>query len=249
MNTLPAYTPLDGITQGLAAAAYLATGAAAWMRAPRDIRTRVFLAFSLANLVASGVPAVFWLRGTQGPTQLPSGATAAILSALGAGALLLFHLTQVFPKRRPWIRTSGIQMPVAYALAPFAIFGLVLFAPASAADLRTPYVLAALVFGFPLAVLLGVVLPVAAIVSLARSHRELHESGAVQLARVIGLVLLSQIGGGVLAIVFMPILTVVAPGSLARVAVTMAIWALGLLTPAAFAAAVWKHDVLSLNPD
>lgn len=249
MNTLPAYTAIDGLTQGLAAAVYLAIGAAAWMKAPRDIRTRVFLAFSLANLIAYGVPAVFWLRGTAGPTQLPGGATALILSALGAGALLLFHLTQVFPRRRPWIRTSGIQMPVAYALAPFAIFGLVLYAPASAADLRPPYVLAGIVFGFPLVVLLGIVLPVAAIVSLARSQRELHQGGALPLARVIGLVLLSQIGGGVLAVVFMPILTVVPPGSLTRAAVTMAIWMLGLLTPAAFAAAVWKHDVLSLNPD
>jgi hypothetical protein len=30
---------------------------------------------------------------------------------------------------------------------------------------------------------------------------------------------------------------------------TMTIWALGLLTPLAFAAAVWKFDVLSINPD
>ena len=244
-----AFTLLDALTQGLAAACYVSVGLAAWLRATGDIRTRVFLAFAFANLMVFGVPTVFWIRGAGDPTKLPAGATAAIMAGLGIGALLLFHFTQVFPRRRPWIRTAGIQMAVAYGVTPLAIAGMVRFAPATPADLRPPYILALIVFGFPLMVLLGIVLPIAAIVSLSRSHREMHGSGLLHLKRVLELVLLSQIGGGVLAIVFAPVLTVVAPNSASRLVLTVAIWALGLLTPIAYAAAVWKYDVLSLSAD
>jgi hypothetical protein len=110
-------------------------------------------------------------------------------------------------------------------------------------------VLAVIVFGFPLLVLLGIVLPVTAIVSLARSHREIQQSGAPGLKRPVEALLLSQIGGGMLAVVFAPALAVLAPNSIGQSVLTMIIWALGLLTPLAFAAAVWKFDVLSINPD
>jgi hypothetical protein len=245
----PLFTSLDAITQALAALCYVSIGLTAWLRARADIRARVFLAFAIANLVVFGVPTIWWVRGMTDPSKLPLAATAAITAGLGVGALLLFHLTQVFPRRRPWIKSSGIQMAVAYGLAPLAIAGLVWFAPMSAAALKPPYVLAVIVFGFPLLVLLGIVLPVTAIVSLARSHRELREAGATCLKRTIELVLVSQIGGGTLAIVFAPVLAVVAPNSLGQAVLTLIIWALGLLTPIAFAAAVWRCDVFSISAD
>lgn len=250
-TTLPApvFTSLDGVTQALAAVCYMGVGAAAWLRATADIRTRVFLAFSIANLIVFGVPTVWWLQGTTDPSKLPLGAATAIMAGLGVGALLLFHFTQVFPRRRPWIKTSGIQMAVAYCLAPLTIAGLVWFAPASVDGLTPPYVLALIVFGFPLLVLLGIVLPVTAIVSLARSHREVQQSGATRLTRALELILISQIGGGTLAVVFAPVLAVVAPNSMSQSVLTLIIWALGLLTPLAFAAAVWTCDVLSISPD
>lgn len=251
LTTIPApvFTTLDGVTQALAAACYIGIGAAAWLRATADIRTRVFLAFSTANVIVFGIPTVWWLRGSTDPSKLPAAATVVIMAGLGVGALLLFHFTQVFPRRRPWIRTSGIQMAVAYCLAPLTIAGLVWFAPASADALKPPYVLAVIVFGFPLLVLLGIVLPVTAIVSLARSHRELQQSGPAGLKRPVEALLLSQIGGGTLAIVFAPVIAVVAPNSIAQSVLTLIIWALGLLTPLAFAAAVWKFDVLSISAD
>jgi hypothetical protein len=245
----PVFTPLDGITQALAAGCYVGIGAAAFLRATSDIRTRVFLAFSITNLIVLGIPTVWWLRGTTDPTKLPLAATVGVMAGLGLGALLLFHFTQVFPRRRPWIKASGIQMAVAYCLAPVTIAGLVWFAPATAEALKPGYVLAVIVFGFPLLVLLGIVLPVTAIVSLARSHREIQQSGAPGLKRPVEALLLSQIGGGMLAVVFAPALAVLAPNSIGQSVLTMIIWALGLLTPLAFAAAVWKFDVLSINPD
>lgn len=195
-----------------------------------------------------GIPAVAWLRGWNA-AKLPAGATAAVMAGLAVGALLLFHFTQVFPRRRPWIRTSGVQMPVAYVVTPLAVAALTIFAPASVADLRPAYILMAIVFGFPLVVLLAFVLPIAALVSLSRSHRELQASGAVRLKRVIELILLSQVAGGLLAVVFAPVVTVVAPDSAARLLLTGAIWALGLLTPIAFAVAVWRDEVLAMGAD
>ena len=61
--------------------------------------------------------------------------------------------------------------------------------------------------------------------------------------------MLSQIGGGTLAVVFAPVLAIVAPNSFAQSLLTLIIWTLGLLTPLAFAAAVWKFDVLSISAD
>ena len=86
----PVFTTVDGVTQGTAALIYVAIGVATWLRAPRDIRTRVFLAFALANLVVFGVPTFWWLRGLSDPRKLPGGATAAVFAALGVGTLLLF---------------------------------------------------------------------------------------------------------------------------------------------------------------
>jgi hypothetical protein len=251
LNSLPApvFTTLDGVTQGIAAVFYVAVGIGAWMLAPRDIRTRVFLAFSLANLVVFGVPTFWWLRGTNSPAKLPGVAVAAIMAGLGIGALVLFHFTQVFPRRRPWIRTSGVQMAVAYVVAPLAIAGLVWFAPPTAGALSAPYILAMIVFGFPLLVLLAIVLPVAAMVSLIHTYRELPQAGLVQFKKPMEWILVSQIAGGTLALVFAPVLTVAAPNSMLQSALTILIWLLGLLTPIAFAAAVWKHGLLSISAE
>lgn len=245
----PVFTKVDGITQAIAAAVYVLVGLAGWLRATRDIRTRVFLAFSLANVVVFGIPTFWWLRGTTDPTKLPAAATATVMSALGVGALLLFHFTQVFPRRRLWIQSSGFQMAVAYVLAPLTIAALVWFAPATVEALTTSYILVVVIFGFPLLVLLGFVLPVAAIVSLLRSHREVQQAGPPQLKRPIEWILISQIAGGTLAIVFAPVLAVVAPNGILQTVLTLAIWAFGLLTPAAYAAAIWRYNLLAVSPD
>jgi hypothetical protein len=199
--------------------------------------------------VVFGIPTFWWLRGTTDPTKLPAAATAAVMSALGVGALLLFHFTQVFPRRRPWIKASGIQMGVAYVLAPLTIATLVRFAPASIEKLTNSYTLVFLIFGFPLLVLLGFVLPVAAIVSLLRSHRDVQQIGPASLKKPIEWILISQIAGGTLAILFAPVLTVVAPNGILQSMLTIAIWAFGLLTPAAYAAAVWKYNALAVSAD
>ena len=224
-------------------------GVAGWLRAPRDIRTRVFLAFSLANAVALGIPTVWWLRGTTDPTKWPAAVTATMMAAMGIGILLLFHFTQVFPRRRPWLQSSGMQMGLAYFLTLLTIGMIVGFAPASLEKLTIGYVLVLLVFAFPLLVLLAIVVPVAGIVSLLRSHRDIQGAGPVGLKRPIEWILVSQIAGGTLSVVFAPVLAVVAPNGILQAMVTLATFAFGLLTPVAFVAAIWRYGLLDVNVD
>jgi hypothetical protein len=93
------------------------------------------------------------------------------------------------------------------------------------------------------------VLPVAAIVSLLRSHRELQRTGPIGLKRPIEWILISQIAGGTLAVVFAPVLAVVAPNGMLQSALTFATFAFGLLTPAAYGAAIWKYGLLNVPID
>jgi hypothetical protein len=129
-----------------------------------------------------------------------------------------------------------------------AVAGLVMFLPPSLDKLTVPYIAAAIVFGFPLGVLLGVVLPIAAIVSLFRSHKDVQTQGLEGLKLPLELILLSQIAGGTLSILFAPVLAVLAPNSLLKATLTILLWGVGLLTPLAYAVAVWKSDVLAVDP-
>ena len=245
---MPTLTGFDAATQGAAALLYLAISVPAWLRAPADPRTRVFLAAAAANGVAFGLPAVGWLRGASDPLALARWQTAALLSALGLAALLLLHFTQVFPRRRPWIRSAPWQLPAGYVLTPLVIGGLVAYWPSDVASISTGYVVAAFALGFPLLVTLGVVVPVAGILSLLKSYRE-AETYAARLRTPLLWMLISQVGGGALALVFAPVLAIVAPNSAAQDALTLTTWVLGLLTPVAFASAVWRYDALSVAVD
>ena len=229
----------------IAALVYVVVAAAALVKAPRDRRTQVFFALSMANAIAFGVTVYGWFIGLKNPMEMNKPLTGLSLAALGVGGLLLFHFSQVFPRRRPWIATSGVQMPLAYVLTPAIIMALAFVWPSDPAKLTLPFVGLMLVFGFPLLVLLGFVLPVAAVLSLVKSYREADAISGLPDARpVIAAILLSQVAGGVLALVFAPLLGVAAPNSLLLKMLTTTIWALSLLTPLAFAAGVWKYRLL-----
>ena len=266
--TMPELTAFDAVTQLIAAAVYLSVGVAALAHAPRDERTRVFAAFSVMQASAVCIMAAGWFLGEEDPLAFNRVPLALVLTALSLSAILMFHFSQVFPRRRPWIIASGPQLPIAYVLTPIVVFTLVTSWPSSPAQATTKFGMVFVVFGFPLMVLLGLVLPIASIVSLLYSLREAAptrvdprpaEHGVTNEevnaqrkaaapaagARVpLAGIILSQLAGGALSVLVLGPLTVAAPESVAVVVVATAVWLLGLLTPAAYAAGVWKYGLL-----
>ena len=67
------------------------------------------------------------------------------------------------------------------------------------------------------------------------------------IATPLGWILISQVAGGVLALMFAPLIA--AAETPAVGVITLLIWGLGLLTPVAFAAAVWRYGLLSIDPE
>lgn len=259
LPALPQLTAFDAVTQLIAAAVYLGVGVAALAQAPRDERTRVFGALGFAHATAFTIPAIGWLLGQQDPQAFNRIPLGIMLAALSAGALLMFHFSQVFPRRRPWIRGSGPQLPLSYVIVPAAVFLLVRWWPLTREEVTAQFGLAFLLFGFPLMVLLGLVLPVGSIVSFLRSLREQPAAKAVQVpadagttprgpdARptIIG-ILLSQLGGGALGLLVLGPLNAVSPDSAAVLVVATLVWLLGLVTPLAVAMGIWRHRVLEI---
>jgi hypothetical protein len=62
-------------------------------------------------------------------------------------------------------------------------------------------------------------------------------------------ILSSQLAGGALSLLVLGPLQVAAPGSVALVVVALAVWFLGLLTPLAYAAGIWRYGVLSIGAE
>ena len=245
---MPELTAFDVVTHLISALVYVAVGAAGLAQAPRDVRTRVFAALATTHTVGSLIAAAAWALGEKDPFAFNRVPLAVMLSAWSLGALLLFHFSQVFPRRRPWIRESGVQLPIAYALMPVAVFLLVRWWPATEGSATPAFGLTFVVFGFPLMVLLGLVLPIASIVSLVRSLREAssHARGASARVPLIG-ILLSQLGGASLSIIVLAPLRALVPESFAVGIVTLTVWLLGLVTPLAYASGIWKYGVLQIG--
>lgn len=235
---MPSLSWIDAATQAIAGFAYLVVALSTWRRAPGDARARVFLGLAIANVVTFGVPAAAWLAGITDVTALPRGVFLALFVAMSAGSVLLFHFCQVFPWRRPWIERHGRTLAAAYAVAPLATAALVVAAPATVADISYAYLAALVLAGLPLVILLTMVLPVGGIVSLVKSYRDARDPVDRPVRAPLAWLLVSQIAGGTIALVFAPVLATVAPGDAARMSLTLVSWALGLLTPIAFAVAM-----------
>ena len=260
---MPQLTAFEVVTQLIAAGVYIAIGCAALAQAPRDERTRVFCALGLAHAAGFSIPAAGWLLGVTDAGAFNRIPLGIMLAALSLAALLLFHFSQVFPRRRPWIRGSGPQLPIAYLLIGPAVFMLVRWWPVTKEAFTTKFGLVFILFGFPLLVLMGLVLPVASIVSFVRSLREQPVRTPAQMrgedqvdgrplpdARptIFG-ILVSQLAGGALGLLVLAPLSAAAPGSITVVVVALTVWMLGLLTPFAFAAGVWKYRALEIPLD
>ena len=264
MPLLPAVaTTFEVVAAIVSAVLYLGVGFAALLRAPRDVRARVFMATALASAAPYSVTVLLWARGADAAFTLPVMATVGL--SLMLGSLTLFHFAQVFPWRRPWITAHWRWLMAGYLLAPVALaVPLWIVGPffqeiasvsttgsggLGAVSVGLPESLALLLLVVPALFVLGLVLPFAALLSLYKSWLA-AKAAVVRSARVATLwVLISQMGGGVLTILIIPLLHLVAPtGPWATIAAVL-LFAFGLLMPIAFAAGIWKYDVLSLDAD
>ena len=270
-------TAFEAIAALVSAALYVIVGVAAFAGAPRDVRTRVFLATALASAAPYSLTALIWARGSAGPSATPMviGVGLPVVLAVGLslmfGSLTLFHFTQVFPWRRPWIRSHarwlyagyltvaivGVTIAIAAGTVAWKMAGAFGDLEASgsgglgavSAGISEAAVILIILVALPMLFGLGVAVPCAGVWSLYKTWLAAKSAG-VESARVTTYwILISQMGGGVLAILIIPLLRVVAPSGPWVTMAAVLLFAFSLLMPIAFAAGVWKYGVLSLDPD
>src|SRR6185369_7872710 len=110
-------------------------------------------------------------------------------ASFAVGSPALFHFTQLFPWRRPWIRAHGRWLMAGYVLLPIPtafvawVVGALLGAMQSdagagglgavSAGLAETFVL---LCAIPVIFVVGVVLPFAGVMSLVKSWREAKEA-------------------------------------------------------------------------
>ena len=219
----PAATAFEMASALVSALLYLTVGIAALARAPRDIRARMFFLTALASAPAYLATVLLWARGPQATFTLPVMVVVGL--SLMMGSLTLFHFTQVFPWRRPWIRAHWTWLLIGYLVVPAAaaatawLFnGLTISATdgdgggglgAVSAGFAEGLVL--LVVAIPVLFVAGLVVPFGALMSLYKSWLTAKAAG-VEAARVTILwVLISQMAGGVLTILIIPLLHLMRP--------------------------------------
>lgn len=243
----PTPTTFDAATTAAIALVYLVVGIAALARAPRDGRTRAFLALAILNLGPAIGSVVLWRQGAD--ASWSKGLIALLLLTTLDGSVALFHFTQLFPRRRPWIARRGRWLVVAYALITAVALALIWLAPPSVDELTVASGLAILILAVPLIGVGAVLLPLAGLLSLYKSYLEGRTAGPPAARRATWWMLVSQLAGGILAAIVLPLLHMIRVPAAWTTAAGALFFVFGLLMPLAFAAAVWPLDVLSSVPE
>jgi len=250
----PVATAFDAASSFVSASAYLLVGVAALAHAPRDLRARVFLAVAVASAAPYGITTLMWLRGSAAALSRP--VVMVTVLSLMMGSLALLHFAQVFPWRRPWIRAYApwlvagyVVIPIAAAVVAWLTRGMDFEALTGegAAGIDVVAALALLGIVMPAIFILGVIMPFAGLFSLYKSWLAAKAAGIDAARRTTLWMLISQMAGGVLTILIIPLLHLVAPtGPWVTIAASL-LFGFGLLMPVAFAVGVWKLRVLDLD--
>lgn len=246
MLQTPSATAFDAIASCVSLVVYLGAAIVALARRPADVRARVFLVIALTSAVPYSLTLLQWWKGA-GVYTPP--AIAATTAAFAIGSAALFHFTQVFPSRRPWIRAHGRWLIAAYALPPIPaalvawVLGTIMTAmeaatqsgsgglgAVSAGLTETVILLGAI----PMVVVIGIVLPLAGMLSLFKSWKEAKQAQNEPARVATFWMLISQLGGGVLAILVLPLLHLAGvPAILSTVFAGFA-YAFAMILPIAF---------------
>lgn len=251
-------TTFDAITSAISAGLYLLVAMAALVHAPRDSRVRTFLATAIAAIAPYTATTYAWRFG--GSAALSRPVIGAVAVSLIVGSLALLHFMQIFPWRRPWIRAHGAWLAAGYLALP--VVGAATVATAPRLDIlaspnyadgsveltvRTLALLAAV--AVPLLVLVGIVIPFAGLLSLYKTWLAARRHG-VDAARVTaGWMLVSQLAGGVLTILVIPLLDLALGHGWWTTPTAALLFAFAMLMPLAFAIGVWRYRVLDIDID
>jgi hypothetical protein len=254
----PTATAFDALSALTSAGVYVIVAVAALAQSPHDARVRVFLAVALAGVAPYWITAQIWVWGWH--AALTKSAIVFVALSLMLGSLALFHFTQVFPWRRPWIRMHGHRLWGAYLVIPSLTALIAFLTPGfsaaqadgfGAVSAGGPLLFLLAVAGFVLAIVLvlGIVVPFAGLLSLYRSFLVARARDIESARRTTWLMLMSQLGGGVLTILVVPLMRVVAPGGPWVTIASVLLFACAMLMPLAFSLGVWRLHVLDLDID
>jgi len=217
----PSVTVFDAAASLVSLAVYVGAAILMLARRPRDSAARVFLVIALTSAVPYMLSAAQWWKGAGVYRPWTIALTAA---AFSVGSTALFHFAQVFPWRRPWITAHGRWLIAAYVVptvsvgaAAWVLTGILSQMQADAppdqfaiASTAVPLVQWLVVMAaLPAIFVVGVVFPLVGVTSLAFSWRE-AKARANEPARITAFwMLISQMGGGVLAVLVIPLLHVI----------------------------------------
>jgi hypothetical protein len=245
----PAVTTLDAVASIVSLLVYLVVALLALARVPGDPRTRVFFVVALASAIPYALSPLQWWKGTGAYT--PSVITLTAV-AFTIGTIALFHFTQVFPARRPWIRAHFAWLAASYALLPVPVAGVTWIVgstlmPADGngglAAVSDATVMAMLLC-IPALVVIGLVFPFGGVMSLFKSWQESKAAGDVAGRETTFWMLISQMAGGVLAVLVLPLLHLAGIGPPWATVIAALTYAFGIVMPLTFAAAVWGYGAL-----
>jgi hypothetical protein len=240
----PSATVFDAVASALSLLVYLGVAVAAIVRDFRSAAARAFLAVAIASAVPYALSPLQWWRGNGVYTPAIIALTS---TAFALGGVALFHFTQVFPARRPfaaahfgWIAAAYAVLPLPVAFIAWTIAAaIVTFNSVSTGSGGLGAVSAGVtVVGLLLVILLllvvGALLPLAGVLSLVKSWREATQDGRERDRATTLWMLISQLGGGVLAILVLPMLHLIGVGPPWSVVIAALSYAFALLLPLAF---------------
>ena len=254
----PSATSLDAVASVLSLIVYLGVALGALAHAPKDIRARVFLVIALASAVPYVLSPLQWAMGNK--IYVPSIIALTTVS-FGIGTAALFHFAQVFPARRPWIQRHRGWLAAAYAgpVLPLAVVAWVfsgLMASLQGLEQSGSGGLGAVSSGLaggvmllalPAVFVVALALPFAALTSLFTSWKEAKQRGD-EPARVTTMwMLASQLAGGVLAVLVLPLLHFIGIGAVWATIIAGLSYTFALAFPLTFAVAVWRYRMLSTS--
>jgi hypothetical protein len=216
----PSATAFDAVAAIVSLIVYLGVAFIMVARWRAESHARVFLVVALTSAVPYLLTALQWWKGSGVYTP----ATIMLMAAAFCiGSTALFHFTQIFPSRRPWIRAHGAWLIAAYivpvlpvALVAWILGSLMTQLQADMSGLEGSGGLGAvssgiaeplvLLGGLPVIFLVGVVLPFCGVMSLFKSWQETKKAGDEPARVTTFWMVISQLAGGVLAVLVLPLL-------------------------------------------